>query len=1349
MKRLLRLPLAGILLLLAALPSARGEAMLELFNVPWAQLTTKMPEIAEAGYDSLWVPNPGKGNSGSSSYGYDMFDPFDLGSTNQQGSIATRWGTQAQLLQMVQTAHRFGIRVYFDNVMNHRASTVPGYPGSGTATNYYPGLIPQDFHLQTVTGGWNNWPSIGDPYWCTTSVVQNQPLLGLCDLAQEPGTSNWNYGNSIGNTITKPYFVRFPGRNDLYMDTNLPSIGGSFHPFDGNGQPVNEYVQDYLCRNVAWTVWMTGCDGFRLDAVKHVPVGFFGAETGQTDDSSFTGYTGAIQAMYDYVHGYGANVISNGYVETDGNRNSLFNTETARNDAMIFGEHISPSPPFVDYLQSGMRLENQPLYSQLNNTFGGGSSVSGMDGRDYYPNYSNCDGTGNYSAAQGVNFPMDQDYGYNANLGLEDAYLFMREGLPMTYSDGYNHNFAGGTPVVSYANYLGEYSDNSLPETVYLHNNLARGGTHSRWSDANIIAFERYDYREGTNTQPQTQEVSLTLINTKSGGSADITFDDGVAQTSDGYYGGIAVTGSENQGLAVGFAPGSVLVQLASSSPTGTRAYAKLLVHHATNSLSAAQASVNASDPTQRLIYIGGQTIPSGGGAIELNVPTQSWLIYGYQWPEASRANLYTNAITLKQGGNPVPHVIVNRTDGANGDTNGFNPVYPFKMRGSVDQYGNVIGGVHVSNLTYAIDIPIVTNANFDIITRCDSSCANTLVKLDGGVDLNSQMGLGPTNLNGKSSDGLAPTNFLDLRDNKPGYADDRFIGYEQTAFQYRDNPEKFAANHSASNTIVSLGAGTYYYTVGNSASVTNITGSGYGQAVDQTATFVYHDPTNVMTATNHLQSTQRIPLVPGNNQPTTIYVKIGYSGYINTCFVYYTTDGSNPDGAFGAGRGTTQVVQALYLSGDTNQSSIDWWSVTIPGQPVGTQVRYKFGAFYGGSGGSIYAGNNGAPISDSDSTGAKYYGVYQAAITNFNPTTATVWLHNDLNPANTMTGLQSGFHILRARTYLPRTGESSVYNTFSQTFYYDGALPTGAIVYPANSSLIGSSSYTVVVRADSTVTGVDYQIQDSNPNNDDSVTGQSNGNGTNVFVAATSVTPNSGISATYTNLPQEYRFVYTNVPASGTAQIIVRLKEFASGVYTNRITLLTNNVTTLAPQQVVSIATPATNDIVLTYRTNMTYLIQACFSSTLVPAQTNFNIVINGILQPQTNYFFSPFNGNSACFGYRAIEYNWTNPPAGLDTIQVSYTNSLAPITDTRSVTVSPPVVIGSLANNNQLVVWTSAPGVNYQVLATTNLTQPFTPISDPIPASGSTTFFYDPNPETNTMAQKFYEVIQLPSGQ
>ena len=78
-----------------------------------------------------------------------------------------------------------------------------------------------------------------------------------------------------------------------------------------------------LCRAVAWTLYMTGCDGFRLDAVKHVPVNFFGNATGQTNDASFAGYTGAIQAMYDYVHGYGNNVTGNGYIETDGNRNNV------------------------------------------------------------------------------------------------------------------------------------------------------------------------------------------------------------------------------------------------------------------------------------------------------------------------------------------------------------------------------------------------------------------------------------------------------------------------------------------------------------------------------------------------------------------------------------------------------------------------------------------------------------------------------------------------------------------------------------------------------------------------------------------------------------------------------------------------------------------------------------------------------------------------------------------------------------------------------------------------------------------------------------------------------------------
>ena len=1315
----------------ASVRPAHGEAMLQLFNVNWSDLTKKMPEIAEAGYDSLWLPNPAKGEAGGYSVGYDLFDPFDLGDKNQKGTTATLYGTKAQLLQMVQTAHRFGIRVYFDNIMNHRAFSIPG--NSGTPTNYYPGLIPQDFHLQqTGANTFANWPSISD--WNDQWKVQNEPLVGLIDLANEPGSVNDNFGASLGSSITKPSFIRQTNNPEYYMDTTKPVIEGSpWRPFNGtNGVPVAEDVNSYLIRAVLWELNETKCDGFRLDAVKHVPSGFFGDTS-----ATFNGYCGAIQAMFDCVHGYGTNVLGNGYYETnDDSRNSCFDPEVTRNDALIFGEHLGEPPSYAEYITHGMRLLNSPLRDQMNSALGGSASLAGMEQRDY-KSYSAA-----FRAPDSVMFAQSHDASgcCATHRDLQNAYYFMHEGIPEIYSDGWNQSGAPNYfPTSPYANCLGEFGDNQMPDICYLHNQLARGGTTPRWSDYNLVAFERYDYREAT--APQSQAVVLFVMNDNYSVSGDETFDDGVGQTYDGYYGGISITNPKNQGMAVGFPPGSVLVQLCSSATGGNvRAYAKLLVHGATTSLAAAQASANATDPTQRLIYVGSQTLATGGGAIELNVPSGSWVMYGYQWPEASRANPATNAIVFKQAGVEVPHIAVNRTDGANGDA-AFNPLYPFKMRGSVDAFGNVVVGNNISGRTYAIDVPIVTNANFDILVRSDASCVNTLVKMDGGMDLNSQMGLGTI------TGGVGP-NGSDLRDNKPGYATDVFLGYEQTAFQFRNGPEKFAAKNTLSNNIVSLGAETYYYTVGGGSNI--VFGAGYGQNItNQTASFVYHDPLDVVTATNNALASQRFPLNPTSAQSEDIYVKIGYQNQINTCFIYYTTDGTNPEGAFGIGKGTAKVVQALFFNHDNPVGNIDWWKVTIPAQANGTQVRYKFGAFYGGGGGSVYAGSSIPTISDAETSGSKLYGLTQATITNFNPTTAVVWLANDLNTNSTTIGLQSGFHIVRARIFLPRTNQSSVFNTFLQTFYYDGALPTGAIVFPTNSTTIGIRTYSVVIRADSTVTAVDCNVSDSDTNNDDIITGKSAGNGTNssgapIFVSATAATPDATLTAQYPNYPQEFRFVYTNVPSSGSnATITVRLKEFATSVYTNRITTLTASVVTLAPAKVVQIASPATNGTVIAYIPNTTYLVQACFDSSLSPQKTNFNVLINGALQPQSSYLFQAVQSGSAsyCPGYRILQFNWSNPPLGTNLVQVIYTNAPVPISDTRALTVASAPRISGLANNNQLVVWDSAPGVNYQVLATTNLLQPFTAISGIIPGSGSSTFFYDQNP----LPQKFYEILMV----
>src|SRR5262249_47989433 len=151
-------------------------------------------------------------------------------------------------------------------------------------------------------------------------------------------------------------------------------------------------------------------------------------------------------------------------------------------------------------------------------------------------------------------------------------------------------------------------------------------------------------------------------------------------------------------------------------------------------------------------------------------------------------------------------------------------------------------------------------------------------------------------------------------------------------------------------------------------------------------------------------------------------------------------------------------------------------------------------------------------------------------------------------------------------RCFLPRTNKSSVFNTFSQTFYYDAAPPGGAIATPAGDGTnLNSISYQFVIRADSTVTSAEFNVSDSNTANDDATTGDDNGNGlTNgvpKFMAATPVAPNAGLTALYPNYPQEFRFTYAAIPTNGTATITVRLKEATTAILPTRFTTLTRTV--------------------------------------------------------------------------------------------------------------------------------------------------------------------------------------------
>ncbi|HEY4222082.1 MAG TPA: alpha-amylase family glycosyl hydrolase, partial [Myxococcota bacterium] len=134
---------------------ARAEVILQYFETPWTEIEARMPEIAAAGYDALWLPPPTKGSEGIRDVGFAVYDRFDLGDVNQRGTTPTRYGSKDELQSLVATAHKFGIRVYFDVVMNHNGNPdsienvggPPFPPAAPVDINGFPGTSVWDYHL--------------------------------------------------------------------------------------------------------------------------------------------------------------------------------------------------------------------------------------------------------------------------------------------------------------------------------------------------------------------------------------------------------------------------------------------------------------------------------------------------------------------------------------------------------------------------------------------------------------------------------------------------------------------------------------------------------------------------------------------------------------------------------------------------------------------------------------------------------------------------------------------------------------------------------------------------------------------------------------------------------------------------------------------------------------------------------------------------------------------------------------------------------------------------------------------------------------------------------------------------
>ena len=221
----------------------------------WNTLKKEAEKLEKLGITSLWLPPAYKGAAGKDDVGYGVYDLYDLGEFNQKGSIRTKYGTKKDYLEAIKILQKNGINVYADVVLNHKI-------GADRVEE----VSAQEFND-------NN----------RYQMISEGKIIGAWTGFDFPGRKgkyskfkwNWTHFDGIDwdqNNLEKAVF-KFTGKEwNSEVDKekgNYDYLMGADIDFD------NKEVFDELVNWAEWYVETTGVDGFRLDAVKHIPASFY------------------------------------------------------------------------------------------------------------------------------------------------------------------------------------------------------------------------------------------------------------------------------------------------------------------------------------------------------------------------------------------------------------------------------------------------------------------------------------------------------------------------------------------------------------------------------------------------------------------------------------------------------------------------------------------------------------------------------------------------------------------------------------------------------------------------------------------------------------------------------------------------------------------------------------------------------------------------------------------------------------------------------------------------------------------------------------------------------------------
>lgn len=375
---------------------ARTGPILQWFETDYATMLRRLPEVVRAGYSAIYLPSPVKSGGGGFSVGYNPFDRFDLGDRLQKGSLRTKYGTTQQLQELISTAKRLGIAVYCDIVLNHNDNR------AGSAINSYPDMIPEDFHIMSSANTANTEIDFNQNPGAFSNAMLNHDLVGLSDIAHEDGnataTSITPPSYAPLNTFNKPSFIRHPLVPQYYA----------------NGTPSSEDVRQFLGRWMSWMTNAIGFDGYRLDAVKHMPPQFLG----YAPDQPVTGRT--------YANG---DLLPNLF---RANPNLYIFGESYTSNAYELKEHAKTGTNLLDFpfFFSARNLLNGNGFGNLGATFGNGYGLDSSTGLPYE--------AGGLGFDAGVAFIQSHDDGPPTANNLGYAFLLTRPGRAKVYYDGNN-----------------------------------------------------------------------------------------------------------------------------------------------------------------------------------------------------------------------------------------------------------------------------------------------------------------------------------------------------------------------------------------------------------------------------------------------------------------------------------------------------------------------------------------------------------------------------------------------------------------------------------------------------------------------------------------------------------------------------------------------------------------------------------------------------------------------------------------------------------------------------------------------------------------------------------------------